>query len=58
MLLLGSWIRNTRQSQSSAPHDNLFGDSEEHFFFFEKMAQWSYIRVHLGGRLSGVNCCL
>ena len=34
MLLLGSWIRNTRQSQSSAPHDNLFGVSEEHFFFF------------------------
>ena len=36
MLLLGSWIRNTRQSQSSAPHDNLFGDSEEHFFFLKK----------------------
>lgn len=34
MLLLGSRIRNTRQSQNSAPHDNLFGDSQELFFFF------------------------
>lgn len=34
ILLSGSWIRNIRQSQNSAPHDNLFGDSQEHFYFY------------------------